>query len=237
MKDKQENDRRKHIRTEVNDTDRRSPRRGSLADGKKDRDLNDMQRSSYEQSLTERAAQDKKGGLVGADEDLGLQVSGNDFKNLMGMSPVNMIGDDLEDESYVYHTICRTTPCSYTVGTIVVDEPHQTVLGQRSKTSLSAPKTRDNVLEDGQLRPQTGTLIPKSQQTEMNQPYKIQYTISQLNQIEIDPTFKVILFYNMACCCQRLHLNDECTQYLESATKALQERIKLLESQEQTLLH
>jgi hypothetical protein len=41
----------------------------------------------------------------------------------------------------------------------------------------------------------------------------------------------------MACCCQRLHLNDECTQYLESATKALQERIKLLESQEQTLLH
>lgn len=41
----------------------------------------------------------------------------------------------------------------------------------------------------------------------------------------------------MACCHQRLHLNDECTQYLESATKALQERIKLLESQEQTLLH
>ena len=71
----------------------------------------------------------------------------------------------------------------------------------------------------------------------MNQPYKIQYTISQLNQIDIDPTFKVILFYNMACCHQRLHLNDECTQYLESATKALQERIKLLESQEQTLLH
>lgn len=41
----------------------------------------------------------------------------------------------------------------------------------------------------------------------------------------------------MACCYQRLHLNDECTQYLESATKALQERIRLLESQEQTLLH
>lgn len=173
MKDKQDNDRRKHIRTEVNDTDRRSPRRGSLADGKKDRDLNDMQRTSYEQSLTERAVQDKKGGLVGGDEDLGLQVSGNDFKNLMGMSPVNMIGDDLEDESYVYHTIYRTTPCSYTVGTIIVEEPHQTALGQRSKTSLSAPKVRDNVLEDGQPRPQTGTLIPKSQQTEMNQPYKI----------------------------------------------------------------
>lgn len=128
MKDKQDDDRRKHIKTEVNDTDRRSPRRGSLADDKNDRNLEDMHGLSYEQSLTERVAQDKKGGLVGGEDELGHQVSGNDFKNLMGMSPANMMGD-LEDESYIYHTIYRTTPCSYTVGTIVVEEPHQIVIG------------------------------------------------------------------------------------------------------------
>lgn len=54
--------------------------------------------------------------------------------------------------------------------------------------------------------------------------------MKQLTKIEVDPTFKVILFYNMACCYQRLHLNDECTQYLESATRSLHERIKLLEA-------
>ena len=128
MKDKQDDDRRKHIKTEVNDTDRRSPRRGSLADDKNDRNLEDMHGLSYEQSLTERVAQDKKGGLVGGEDELGHQVSGNDFKNLMGMSPANMMGD-LEDEYYIYHTIYRTTPCSYTVGTIVVEEPHQIVIG------------------------------------------------------------------------------------------------------------
>jgi hypothetical protein len=143
-----------------------------LADEKKDRNLDDIHGLSYEQSLTERVAQDKKGGLVGGDEDIGLQVSGNDFMNLMGMSPANMLGD-LDDESYIFHTIYRTSPCSFTVGTIVTEEPHQIILGQRSKTSLSAPKMRDNALEDGQIRPQTGTLIPKSQQTELNQPYKI----------------------------------------------------------------
>lgn len=37
MKDKQENDRKKHIRTEVNDTDRRSPKRVSMADKSKDK--------------------------------------------------------------------------------------------------------------------------------------------------------------------------------------------------------
>ena len=147
-----------------------------------------------------------------------------------------MLGDDIDDDNFVYHTIYRTTPCSSTIGTIIVEEQHQNGMAQRSKTSLSAPKTRDGI-EDSHQRSKAGTIIPKNQQTEMNQPYKIQYTVKQLAKIDIDPTFKVILFYNMACCCQRLHLNDECTQYLESSTKALQERIKLLEAQEQTLLH
>ena len=48
MKDKQENDRKMHIRTEVNDTDKRSPKRTSMAEEKKSKDKNDIQRSSFE---------------------------------------------------------------------------------------------------------------------------------------------------------------------------------------------
>jgi hypothetical protein len=40
----------------------------------------------------------------------------------------------------------------------------------------------------------------------------------------------------MACCYQRLHLYEECAEYLESATTALKERIKILDQQEQSLL-
>lgn len=40
----------------------------------------------------------------------------------------------------------------------------------------------------------------------------------------------------MACCYQRLHLYEECAEYLESATSSLKERIKILDQQEKTLL-
>jgi len=33
----------------------------------------------------------------------------------------------------------------------------------------------------------------------------------------------------MACCYQRLQLYEECSEYLEEATVALKERIKMLE--------
>ena len=61
----------------------------------------------------------------------------------MGMSPANMINNDLEDETFVYHSIYRTTPCSFSVGTIIVEDTHQNGVIQRSKTSHSAPKTKD----------------------------------------------------------------------------------------------
>ena len=61
-------------------------------------------------------------------------------------------------------------------------------------------------------------------------------TNDELQKIEIDPTFKVVLSYNMACCYQRLHLYEECAEYLESATTSLKERIKILDQQEQSLL-
>ena len=67
-------------------------------------------------------------------------------------------------------------------------------------------------------------------------PYAVSYTLEQLSWVDIDPTFKVVLHYNMACCYQRLQLYDECAEYLENATRALQERIKILEEQEQSLL-
>lgn len=63
----------------------------------------------------------------------------------MGLSPANMLGDDIDDDNFVYHTIYRTTPCSSTIGTIIVEEQHQNGMAQRSKTSLSAPKTRDGI--------------------------------------------------------------------------------------------
>lgn len=47
----------------------------------------------------------------------------------------------------------------------------------------------------------------------------------------------MVMFYNMACCYQRLQLFDECAEYLEHATGALRERISLLEHQEQAMLH
>jgi len=68
-----------------------------------------------------------------------------------------------------------------------------------------------------------------SQDAEDERPVAITYSKLELQKIEIDPTFKVVLNYNMACCYQRLHLYDECAEYLESATHALKERIKILD--------
>ena len=66
----------------------------------------------------------------------------------MGLSPANMLGDDLEDENYIYHTIYRTTPCSFTIGTVIVEDQHANTMGQRSKTSLSAPKMKDGIQDN-----------------------------------------------------------------------------------------
>jgi len=60
-------------------------------------------------------------------------------------------------------------------------------------------------------------------------PYTVKFTLSQCADIRIDPTFKVVMFYNIACCYQRLQLYDECSEYLESSTSALKERLKTLE--------
>jgi hypothetical protein len=35
-------------------------------------------------------------------------------------------------------------------------------------------------------------------------PYAVSYTLEQLALVDIDPTSKVVLYYNMACCYQRL---------------------------------
>jgi hypothetical protein len=59
---------------------------------------------------------------VSRDDDQQFQASGSDFKNLMGLSPANMLGDDIDDENFIYHTIYRTTPCSFTIGTVIVED-------------------------------------------------------------------------------------------------------------------
>jgi len=60
-------------------------------------------------------------------------------------------------------------------------------------------------------------------------PQAVTYSFLELQKIEIDPTYKVVLNYNMACCYQRLHLYEECAEYLENSTHALKERIKILD--------
>jgi|TARA_B110000285_G_C15130335_1_gene623143 hypothetical protein len=62
--------------------------------------------------------------------------------------------------------------------------------------------------------------------------FAVSYTMQQLKKIEIDPTSKVVLFYNMACCYQRHQMYDQCADYLEKSCKCLKERIKLLDEQE-----
>lgn len=58
---------------------------------------------------------------------------------------------------------------------------------------------------------------------------KVSFTFNQLASVKIDPTFKVVMFYNMSCCYQRLQLFDECAEYLEKATVSLKERIQILD--------
>ena len=66
----------------------------------------------------------------------------------------------------------------------------------------------------------------------VNQSYKIQYTWLHLSDMNVSPTLKVILYYNMAFCYQRLELHDDCIEHLELATHALKIRLKLLEDDE-----
>jgi tetratricopeptide (TPR) repeat protein len=45
----------------------------------------------------------------------------------------------------------------------------------------------------------------------------------------LDPNYKATLFYNLACCYQRLGMLEECVDYLELATKQLSIKIEMLE--------
>lgn len=45
----------------------------------------------------------------------------------------------------------------------------------------------------------------------------------------LDPNYKATLYYNLACCYQRLGLLEECVDYLELATKSLSVKIEMLE--------
>ena len=46
---------------------------------------------------------------------------------------------------------------------------------------------------------------------------------------KLDPNYKATLYYNLACCYQRLGLLEECVDYLELATKSLNLKIEMLE--------
>ena len=79
----------------------------------------------------------------------------------------------------------------------------------------------------------TGAQNQESQESrpskeEVSKPYAVTFTIEQLSKIEVDPTSKVVLFYNMACCYQRLQMFEDCAEYLEKAIGALDERIDVL---------
>ena len=51
-----------------------------------------------------------------------------------------------------------------------------------------------------------------------------------------EQNYIVTLYYNMACCYQRLGLLDEAVEYLEKASDQLQETIDLFDQQEQALI-
>ena len=54
--------------------------------------------------------------------------------------------------------------------------------------------------------------------------------------VAIDPNYRASLFYNLACCYQRLGMLDECVDCLELATKAMHKKIQALEEEESQLL-
>lgn len=53
---------------------------------------------------------------------------------------------------------------------------------------------------------------------------------------DLDPNYHAALSYNMACCYQRLGMLEECVDYLELATKALNKKIIQLEEEEKASL-
>lgn len=54
----------------------------------------------------------------------------------------------------------------------------------------------------------------------------------QLAELKVSATLKVVLFYNMAFCYQRLEMIDDCIENLDLATHSLKHRIKTLEDEE-----
>lgn len=53
---------------------------------------------------------------------------------------------------------------------------------------------------------------------------------------QIDPNYKMTLYYNIATCYQRLGMLEECVDFLEMATKSLNQKIAMLEEEENALI-
>lgn len=54
--------------------------------------------------------------------------------------------------------------------------------------------------------------------------------------MSVETNHRVILFYNMAFCFQRLDMISDCIEYLEMATKALKESLKRLTDEQAKLI-
>jgi len=69
---------------------------------------------------------------------------------------------------------------------------------------------------------------------EESQSYSFREAKSSLlkNHSDLDQNYRASLFYNLACCYQRLGMLEECVDYLELATKAMHRKIQSLEEEE-----
>jgi tetratricopeptide (TPR) repeat protein len=54
--------------------------------------------------------------------------------------------------------------------------------------------------------------------------------------VKIDPSYKTTLYYNIATCYHKLGMLEECVDYLELATRFLNEKIAMIEEEENALL-
>ena len=60
--------------------------------------------------------------------------------------------------------------------------------------------------------------------------------IKEVGKEIIDPNYKTSLFYNLACCYQRLGMLEDCIEFLEKATLTLDKKIVQIEDEENSLL-
>lgn len=54
--------------------------------------------------------------------------------------------------------------------------------------------------------------------------------------MSIDPNFKTTLYYNIATCYHKMGMLEECVDNLELATKYLNQKIAMIEEEENALL-